>query len=57
MREYRLSLPRGWIATLPPDYLSLAIDASLIVGGHWWGGSKGLARGSGEGPYRAPGPP
>jgi heparanase 1 len=40
-----LKLPRGWIATLPPDYLSLAIDASLIVGGHWWGGSKGLARG------------
>ena len=34
---------------LPADYLSLTIDTSLLLGGHWWGPKKGLRNGvSGE---------
>ena len=32
-------------ALLPADYLSLTIDTSLILGGHWWGKARGISRG------------
>ena len=30
---------------LSPGYLSLTIDTSLVLGGHWWGKAKGVSRG------------
>ena len=32
-------------ATLPAGYLSLTIDTSLVLGGHWWSGGPGSKRG------------
>jgi len=33
------------VAALSPGYLSLTIDTSLVLGGHWWGRAKGISRG------------
>jgi heparanase 1 len=32
-------------ARLSPEYLSLTIDTSLVLGGHWWGNARGTSRG------------
>ena len=43
--RFRIILDAGRAAVLPPDYLSLTIDTSLILGGHWWGKARGITRG------------
>lgn len=48
VRAYRLLVTpadQSPLATLEPDYLSLTIDTSLLLGGNWWGPSKGLVDG------------
>lgn len=32
-------------ARIPADYLSLTIDTSLVLGGHWWGAGRGMRGG------------
>ncbi len=47
-RVYRVSPPPegdGPAARLDPEFLSLTIDTSLLLGGNWWGASKGLSGG------------
>ena len=44
-RIFRITLPEARVASLPPDFISLTIDVSLMLGGHWWGGSKGTVKG------------
>lgn len=43
--QFAISLSTERAAELPADYLSLAIDTSLVLGGHWWGEAKGTSRG------------
>lgn len=33
------------LGTIPADYLSFTIDTSLLLGGHWWGPTKGVKDG------------
>ncbi|HTX74228.1 MAG TPA: glycoside hydrolase [Rectinemataceae bacterium] len=42
---YEIFLSDTPAATIPWDYLSLTIDSSLVVGGHWWSDAHGLSRG------------
>jgi heparanase 1 len=42
---YLISLSNEIITVLPADYLSLTIDTSLVLGGHWWGQSSGTKKG------------
>lgn len=43
--HFRALLGSEQVAVLPPCYLSLTIDISLVLGGHWWGKGKGVSRG------------
>jgi heparanase 1 len=43
--QFRLIRIDEQAATLPAGYLSLTIDTSLVLGGHWWSGGRGLKRG------------
>lgn len=43
--KYRIALDGDKVASVPPDFLSLTIDISLILGGHWWGEGKGTSKG------------
>jgi heparanase 1 len=43
--RFRVRLGTEQVAKLSPDYLSLTIDTSLVLGGHWWGKAKGISRG------------
>ncbi|WP_148224007.1 glycosyl hydrolase family 79 N-terminal domain-containing protein [Sediminispirochaeta smaragdinae] len=49
-RHYTICIgSRKPIRSLPADFLSLTIDSSLLLGGHWWGKSRSFAKGvSGE---------
>lgn len=47
-RIYRIEPPPAGSkpeAELPDDFLSLTIDTSFLLGGNWWGPSKGLSGG------------
>jgi heparanase len=43
--RFRVLLGTEKAAELPPGYLSLTIDTSLVMGGHWWGRARGISRG------------
>ena len=43
--HFSVLLGREPVAVLSPCYLSLTIDISLVLGGHWWGRGKGVSRG------------
>ncbi len=43
--HFRVLLGAEQVAALFPGYLSLTIDTSLVLGGHWWGRAKGISRG------------
>lgn len=42
---YRVSLSSDIAARIPDDYVSLTIDTSLVLGGRWWGPSRGTEAG------------
>lgn len=42
---YNIILDPRIIRTLPPWYLSVTIDTSLLIGGRWWGPRKGTKQG------------
>jgi len=42
---FRVLLGNEQMGLLHPGYLSLTIDISLVMGGHWWGRGKGISRG------------
>ena len=43
--RFRILLGTRLAALVPSDYLSLTIDVSLVLGGHWWGKARGISRG------------
>jgi heparanase 1 len=43
--HFRVLLGTEQVAELSSRYLSMTIDTSLVLGGHWWGTSKGVSRG------------
>ena len=45
IQKLRLSFSRRTLHPLADRFLSLTIDVSLIIGGHWWGTSKGTRNG------------
>ncbi len=44
-QKYQLRVSRNNVRHLNENFLSFTIDASLIIGGHWWGTSKGTRNG------------
>jgi heparanase 1 len=45
MDRFHIAVALDPIARLSADYLSLTIDTSLVLGGHWWGSSRGTSNG------------
>lgn len=45
MTRYRVLLDPRVLRTLPPWYLSVTIDTSVLIGGRWWGASRGTKEG------------
>ncbi len=45
MDRFEVGLSDAEAARIPADYLSLTIDTSLVLGGHWWGAEKGTRGG------------
>jgi heparanase 1 len=43
--HFRVLLGGEQVAVISSRYLSLTIDISLVLGGHWWGRGKGISRG------------
>ena len=43
--RFKVILGTEPVAELSLGYLSLTIDTSLVLGGHWWGKAKGVSRG------------
>jgi len=43
--RYRVTPNPVILHTLGPNYLSLTIDTSVLIGGHWWGESRGTKEG------------
>jgi heparanase 1 len=43
--EYRLALDHRVVGSIPPWFLSLTIDTSVLIGGRWWGESRGTKEG------------
>jgi heparanase 1 len=42
---YKVIPERRVLGTLPPWFVSLAVDTSVLIGGRWWGPSKGTKEG------------
>jgi heparanase len=45
MDRFNVRLAPDRAARLPADYLSLTMDTSLVLGGHWWGPARGTRKG------------
>lgn len=43
--RYRVALNPQVVGQLSQNYLSLTIDTSVLIGGHWWGESRGTHQG------------
>jgi heparanase 1 len=45
LTRYRVTPDPRTVRVLPPWYLSLTIDTSVLIGGRWWGSSRGTTEG------------
>ena len=45
MTNYVVTPNAGIVRTLPPWFLSLTIDTSVLIGGRWWGETRGTKEG------------
>jgi heparanase 1 len=45
LTRYRVALDPRIVQTIPPWFLSVTIDTSVLIGGRWWGARRGTKEG------------